>query len=152
MLNFNQDVLDLVVEEAKQKTGGDSRWVNAITRAAEEIRTNPYLHLADGALLVLSSTSSNIYTANGTCQCKAFGLGQACWHRAAHRLVNLYNETAACDRESAPTAAAPRTGGLGGEVPPVRVERQRTRVPVSSLISSRIEGGRRIEHVRGIRI
>ena len=75
-----------------QKTS-DKRWHRAITRAVEEIETNPYMEWKGGELLVLSSTSNEIYTANGVCQCKAYKFNQLCWHRAAARLVQRYNET-----------------------------------------------------------
>jgi hypothetical protein len=149
MTNINERIFDQVVETAKQKTGGDSRWVNAITRAAEEIRTNPYLHESDDALLVLSSTSLNIYTANGTCQCEAFSHGRACWHRAAHRLFQLYNEMAACLSRESTLPVAPRAA-LGGK-DAARVE-QKKRLPLSALFSSKMMGGRRVEHVGGISI
>ncbi|HEX8287286.1 MAG TPA: SWIM zinc finger family protein [Pyrinomonadaceae bacterium] len=40
----------------------------------------------------MSDTSNQVYTANGTCQCKAFEQGYPCRHRAASRLVTLYIE------------------------------------------------------------
>ncbi len=46
----------------------------------------------DGHALVILSESNEIYSANGTCQCKAFAHGKPCWHRAAARLVTRYNE------------------------------------------------------------
>jgi hypothetical protein len=47
---------------------------------------------ADNHLVIWSQDSNEIYTANGVCQCKAFERGLACWHRAAARLVRLYQE------------------------------------------------------------
>jgi hypothetical protein len=49
------------------------------------------MHIDGDALLILSG-SNEIYRANGTCQCKAFSHGQPCWHRAAARLIERYNE------------------------------------------------------------
>ncbi|MET0466768.1 MAG: SWIM zinc finger family protein [Chitinophagaceae bacterium] len=47
----------------------------------------------DGHALLILSDSNEIYTANGTCQCKAFQNGRRpCWHRAAARLVKRYTE------------------------------------------------------------
>jgi hypothetical protein len=39
----------------------------------------------DGDNLLVLSPSNEIYRANCTCECKAFTLGQPCWHRAAAR-------------------------------------------------------------------
>jgi len=48
----------------------------------------------DGHALIILSGSNEIYSANGTCQCKAYEKGFPCWHRAAARLVERYMETA----------------------------------------------------------
>jgi hypothetical protein len=80
-----------VVEAAFNST--DSlRWQVAITKAQAELESNPYMSYDGHALLVLSP-SGEIYSANGTCQCKAFAHGQPCWHRAAARLVERYMQT-----------------------------------------------------------
>ncbi len=92
MINVNPEILEQIVETAKQRTGGDAAWCNAISRAALEIESNPYLHMQGAELLVMSSTSNEIYRANGSCQCKAFEFGRACWHRALYRLLKLYEE------------------------------------------------------------
>ena len=47
----------------------------------------------DGDVLLVLSESGEIYRVNGVCQCKAFANGQPCWHRAAARLIERYNET-----------------------------------------------------------
>lgn len=94
MLNINDGILNKVTEAAKQSTGGDSRWINAIDRAARETRENPYLHQQADGLLILSSTSFNVYLAGDSCQCKAHEFGQPCWHRAACQLLALYDEAA----------------------------------------------------------
>ncbi len=46
----------------------------------------------DGHALVILSESNEVYSANGTCQCRAYEFGKPCWHRAAARLVARYNE------------------------------------------------------------
>ena len=92
MLQVNTEQFKQVVEAALHKAGDSKRWTKAIVRAAIEIEVNPYMEWKDGSLLILSP-SNEIYEANGTCGCKAFKSGQPCWHRAAARLVQRYNET-----------------------------------------------------------
>lgn len=93
MMNLNETKLSGVVAAALQSVAGDRRWTNAITRAAEMIEANPYLHWTGDSLLMLSE-SGEIYEANGVCQCKAYRSGQPCKHRAAYKLVKRYRETA----------------------------------------------------------
>jgi hypothetical protein len=92
-MNINSAKLEQIVMEAFDKVSGNRRWEAAIVRAKQQLESNPYLHFDGDALLILSP-SNEIYRANGICQCKAFKLGQPCWHRAAARLVKRYNETA----------------------------------------------------------
>ena len=80
-----------VIQEAFDKVSGSRRWQTAIAKAMQQIEANPYMHYDGHALLILSP-SGEIYSANGTCQCKAFSHGQPCWHRAAARLVKRYME------------------------------------------------------------
>jgi len=81
-----------VIQAAFDKATGARRWQTAIAKAKREIEDNPFMHYDGHALLVLSP-SGEIYSANGTCQCKAYANGQPCWHRAAARIVQRYNET-----------------------------------------------------------
>jgi hypothetical protein len=46
----------------------------------------------DGHALIILSPSNEIYEANGACQCRAFKNHQPCWHRAAARIVERYQE------------------------------------------------------------
>lgn len=92
MIQVNAERFRQVVEAALSKAAESKRWKNAIVRAAVEIEVNPFMEWRDGTLIVLSP-SNEIYEANGACQCKAYESGQACWHRAAARLVQRYNET-----------------------------------------------------------
>jgi ABC-type transporter MlaC component len=92
MMNIDQDRMQQVAQEAFNRVPGNRRWEMAIARAKAQLELNPYMHFDGDALLVLSE-SGEIYRANGTCQCKAFANGQPCWHRAAARLVERYNET-----------------------------------------------------------
>ena len=90
MLNINAERMNEVIKEAFNKTS-NLRWQMAITKARAELEANPYMHYDGHALLILSP-SGEIYSANGACQCRAFNHGQPCWHRAAARLVERYNE------------------------------------------------------------
>jgi hypothetical protein len=92
MLNIDQSKMQQVIQEAVDKVTGSRRWQVVIVKAMQQIDENPYMHF-DGNTLLILSPSGEIYTANGTCQCKAFTNNQPCWHRAAARLVQRYNET-----------------------------------------------------------
>ncbi len=90
MQNINAERMNEVIAAAFNQT--DSlRWQVAITKAGAELEANPYMHYDGHALLILSP-SGEIYSANGACQCKAFANNKPCWHRAAARLVERYNE------------------------------------------------------------
>ena len=84
-----------VVEAAKAKAAGNASWIRAIDKAAEQIRTNPYICEDGDGLMIQSATGSEVYHANGACQCKAFTKGMACWHRAAAQLVKRYRQAEA---------------------------------------------------------
>lgn len=116
----SQELFDKIVSDAIESAVTNSkseftakRWERAIDRAVSEIQENPYLHYdAQAAHLVICSSSSNkIYSANGVCQCKAYtegiartGKPFACWHRAAARIWRLYLE--AENKPLPPVAAA----------------------------------------------
>lgn len=91
-MNINQDKMARVIQEAFDKIPNSLRWQTAIAKAKQQIEENPYLHF-DGESLLILSPSNEIYTANGSCQCKAYRNGQPCWHRAAARLFQRYMET-----------------------------------------------------------
>jgi hypothetical protein len=91
-MNIDQNRLEQVTQDAFDKVLGNRRWETAIAKAKAELESNPYMHF-DGQSLLILSPSGEIYTANGACQCKAYANGQPCWHRAAARLVQRYNET-----------------------------------------------------------
>jgi hypothetical protein len=94
----NKEILGQIAAESISKINPNQpngkRWINAIAKATAEIETNPYMTYDHDShsLLMMSDTSSEIYTANGTCQCKAFANGFPCRHRAAARLVAIYIE------------------------------------------------------------
>ena len=93
MQDINTEKLQTVTQEAFDKVPNSRRWQTAIVKAKQQIESNPFMHFDGDALLILSPESNQIYTANGTCQCCAYELGQPCWHRAAARLIKRYNET-----------------------------------------------------------
>jgi hypothetical protein len=92
MVSVDQDRIRQVAQEAFDKVSGSRRWETAIVKAMQQIEENPYMHY-DGRTLLILSSSGEIYTANGTCQCRAYLNHQPCWHRAAARLIERYNET-----------------------------------------------------------
>jgi hypothetical protein len=91
MVSIDQDRMQQVAQEAFNRVSGNRRWEMAIAKAKAELESNPYMHF-DGQSLLILSPSGEIYSANGSCQCKAFANSQPCWHRAAARLVQRYNE------------------------------------------------------------
>jgi hypothetical protein len=127
MLNIeNKAKFETLVSEAIEKVamtvnheGTARRWVNAIAKAATQIEENGDFMTYDETenhLVIWSQSTNEIYSANGVCQCKAFAQGSPCWHRAAARLVRLYNEA-----KTAPTAremaAAPYIKPSSGKRP-----------------------------------
>jgi hypothetical protein len=92
MMNVDLNRMQQVVQEAFNKVSDSRRWQTAIIKAKQQIEENPYLHF-DGQALLILSPSGEIYTANGSCQCRAYTNGQPCWHRAAARLIERYIQT-----------------------------------------------------------
>jgi hypothetical protein len=81
----------VIVTNAKAKTQ-NVRWLRAIDRAAEGIISGELIvtTLMHGSLVTSQNGS---YMANGSCGCKAFVKGhKECKHRAAARLMELYEE------------------------------------------------------------
>jgi hypothetical protein len=68
--------------------------VNAIIKAGNLIQTGDltfWTFDAETGELLLLSNSNATYSANGTCQCRAFtDFQRPCWHRAAARLLARY--------------------------------------------------------------
>jgi len=108
MIDLHVSILSQVVDQAMRDAATHPRWLTAIDRAVVELVSNPYIARQEhGGLLIASSSSTNVYSANGVCQCCAFtGIhpdtgervhkgGLACWHRAAARLVRLHDEALA---------------------------------------------------------
>lgn len=73
-------------EIAKTKTS-DKRWINAIDKAVAGVENGWIVTYETHGIMV--TTENGTYRANGSCQCKAFAVGQACKHRALARLVEI---------------------------------------------------------------
>lgn len=101
MLNLNSSTLAAVVEKAAHDAANHPRWLTAIGRAIVELDSNPYMERAAYGGLIIGSPSGQCYTSNGVCQCAAYTHGQACWHRAAARLVRLHDEREVADAQIA---------------------------------------------------
>jgi hypothetical protein len=95
-MQINKIKFEAVVESAKIKAANDAKWLRAIERAAAAILSGEMIvtTLAHGALV---TTANGTYAANGHCNCEAARKGHTqCKHRAAARLMDLYeNEVAA---------------------------------------------------------
>jgi len=92
---INQEKFNSVVEAAKAKTN-DPKWLRAIEKAAKQILSGELIvtTLHNGALV---TSSNGTYAANGHCNCEAARKGHtACYHRAAARLMDLYEVEMAC--------------------------------------------------------
>ena len=86
---INETKFNEVVASAKAKTN-DPKWIRAIEKAAKAILSGEIIvtTLAHGALV---TTANGTYAANGHCNCEAARRGHTqCYHRAAARLMDLY--------------------------------------------------------------
>ena len=125
----NQALFAQVVEEAKRRTLGDTRWLAAIDRAVEEMSSDPtFFHWMGTHLLIQSPTSSEVYEASDSCACEAFTFRKPCKHRAAYRLWRNYLravEAAEWERRRASSRVATEESAV--LIPPAakRVERVR---------------------------
>ncbi len=102
-MQLNLTIWNQTIETAKAKAAGNPRWLTAIEKAADAVINGKWIitELVDGCMI--TTESGETYKANGHCQCQAFAHGQACKHRAAARLIDLYNETLAARRVSTAT-------------------------------------------------
>jgi hypothetical protein len=96
---INTELLEAIASEAikslENSTRTDAkRWQSAIRKATNELQSNPFWNYDGKDVVIMSETSNAIYTPNGVCQCKAFAQGQPCRHRAMHRLLTRYAQTA----------------------------------------------------------
>jgi hypothetical protein len=91
-MNLNYEKLKEVVSDALTKVSNNRRWQTTIAKAEKQIESNPFVHF-DGSRLIVLSDSGKIYEVENGCQCKAFASGYPCWHRAAWRIMQRYNQT-----------------------------------------------------------
>ncbi len=102
MLNLDCTTLQAVADQALIDASAHPRWITAIGRALVELDTNPWITRApEGHGLIIGSPSGTCYSSNGICQCKAYEFKNACWHRAAARLVRLHDERQAAAQQPA---------------------------------------------------
>lgn len=94
------DILDdlcTAVDLAREMAAGNTRWLNAIDTAwgwLLEQDAIQFDHSAHALRVESASEAGKVYIANGDCQCRAFAEHNACWHRAAARLVRRALELA----------------------------------------------------------
>jgi hypothetical protein len=88
-MQINKAKFERVVKEAKAKTN-DSKWLRATEKAAAAILSGEIIvtTLAHGALVTYANGT---YAANGHCNCQTARRDHAqCYHRAAARLMDIY--------------------------------------------------------------
>jgi hypothetical protein len=106
-MEINKAKFEAVVKEAKAKAADNGRWIRAIERAAAALMNGELIvtTLSDSHALVTSANGS--YWVNGSCQCKAAKADhKECYHRAAARLMEIYEATP--EPKPARPASAPR--------------------------------------------
>jgi len=107
------------VYDAACITVTDKRWSAAIDKAWSWLhnqRTVLY-RASDHTLYVPSATAPGlIYTANGACQCQAYAAHNACWHRAAARLVRRALEAQIVRERGAREALATELASLADQL------------------------------------
>lgn len=94
---INRDVLGRIAAESLAKINPASRdgkrWIKAIGKAVVTIEENPEMIFdLKNAVLHITGSKGEQYTANGICQCTAYIGGFPCYHRAAARLIQRYAE------------------------------------------------------------
>ena len=89
-MTFNTLQFAAIIETAKSRAAASPRWLRAIERAATALQNGELcVTLLVGGALGASNNGS--YFVNGHCECEASRRGHAeCYHRAAVRLVELY--------------------------------------------------------------
>lgn len=92
-MKINRAKFERVVKEAKAKAAGNKRWIAAIEKAADAILNDKWIITELFHCVVITTESGKTYRANGHCQCEAFFRDQPCKHRAAARLLDLYEAT-----------------------------------------------------------
>src|SRR5215510_7802547 len=90
-MQINIQNLKSVANAAKARTT-DRRWHNAIDRAVAGVESGWWVVTELADCVAVTTETGKTYFSNGSCQCRAFELGQPCKHRALARLIDLYNE------------------------------------------------------------
>jgi predicted extracellular nuclease len=87
LANVTRENVAAVVARAKAAAAEHTRWVTAITRAADELNKNQWL-FTGSTLKIHSRTRRRTYTVSGNdCTCEAAQAGQPCYHVAAWRIL-----------------------------------------------------------------
>jgi hypothetical protein len=84
------DALCSAYDAARSLAAGDKRWASALDTAWNYLLESETVEYSiEGWAIRVESASEQgkTYIANGSCGCKAFEKGQACWHRASARLL-----------------------------------------------------------------
>lgn len=92
------EIVAKAIASVNFKCGSDiklrDKWIRAIGKATVTLEEGDttFMHWdkENHALIYWSATSNNIYSANGTCQCKAFERAHPCYHRAMSKLIETY--------------------------------------------------------------
>jgi hypothetical protein len=108
-MTLNIQKFNQIVETAKAKAANDPKWLRAIEKAAKAILSGEMIvtTLAYGALV---TTANGTYAANGHCNCEAARRGHTqCYHRAAARLMDIYETAPEAVSFEAEVAASPRS-------------------------------------------
>lgn len=90
------DALTAIDDNSQMNTMEKLRAVNAVAKAASRIQTDGCFMDYDGdaeRLVIWSQGSNLVYelSPSMSCGCTADQNGMTCWHRAAKRLIVLYN-------------------------------------------------------------
>ena len=109
-MEINKAQFNKVVADAKAKAAGNKRWIAAIDKAADALLNGKWVVTELQHCYVFTTESGKTYRANGVCQCEAFFRDQPCKHRAAARLLNLYQEAAKAAPRIVRTMESDRTG------------------------------------------
>jgi hypothetical protein len=107
-MTIDKAKFERVVEEARAKAANDPKWLRAIEKAAAAILSGEMIvtTLAHGALV---TTANGTYAANGHCNCEAARRGHTqCYHRAAARLMDIYETAPEAVSLAEDVAASPR--------------------------------------------
>jgi hypothetical protein len=125
----NQKLFGQAVAAALVAVQNDSQgrkienWVKQIARAAYEIEHNPFMHFdAERELMIVVSTE--VYEANGKCDCRAGQRGLTCWHRVAKRIWMKYLEfeRTAAEQQNRFAAPAASSAYCQTALPPLAVQ------------------------------